>query len=174
MAMNYDQLPTVRIDLADADEYGLKSQTVRIDNGHFSDGMPYYIKAEIRVYCDEQKFTFSSFGACLDNSFGYYDMEEMMTFANAPIIKPDSDVLICVVNSETREVYKPCILHTSAKVAKHCSTPLTFTDTNNWAFPYMANVPNKDLREKYAERFKARTEREENELNEMLKRTKTN
>ena len=135
--INVKRTTTVRIDLADADEYGLKSQKVLIDNGTFNNGHPYLVKAEIRAYCDEMKFTFKGYSACLHDSFGYYDMEEMAELANAPIVKPDSDVVLVFVNSKKREAYAPCVLHTSKRVDPNCITPLTFTDEDNDAFIYM-------------------------------------
>lgn len=136
--INVKRTTTVRIDLADADEYGLKSQKVLIDNGTFRDGTPYLVKAEIRAYSDEMKFTFSGFSTCLSNSFGYSDIEEMVELANAPVIKPDSDVVLVFVNSKNRKAYAPCVLHTSKRVDPNCSTPLTFTDEDNSAVGYMA------------------------------------
>lgn len=35
VAINMHEMPVVRIDFADADEYGIKSQKVLIDNGKF-------------------------------------------------------------------------------------------------------------------------------------------
>lgn len=136
--INVKRTTTVRIDLADADEYGLKSQKVLIDNGTFNNGHPYLIKAEIVAYYDQMKFTFSRFCTCLSDSFGYSDIEEMAELANAPIVKTDSDVVLVFVNSKKREAYAPCVLHTSKRVDPHCTTPLTFTDEDNSAVGYMA------------------------------------
>ena len=83
VAINMHEMPVVRIDLADADEYGIKSQKVLIDNGKFrrlnptDPDMPYLVRAEIRAFVDEKKFTFASYGCCLSNTFGYHDMEEL-------------------------------------------------------------------------------------------------
>lgn len=77
IAINMHEMPVVRIDLADADEYGIKSQKVLIDNGKFrrlnptDPDMPYLVRAEIRAFVDEKKFTFASYGCCLSNTFGY-------------------------------------------------------------------------------------------------------
>lgn len=66
IAINMHEMPVVRIDLADADEYGIKSQKVLIDNGKFrrlnptDPDMPYLVRAEIRAFIDEKKFTFAS------------------------------------------------------------------------------------------------------------------
>ena len=135
--INVKRTTAVRIDLADADEYGLKSQKVLIDNGTFNNGHPYLVRSEIRAYCDEMKFTFKGFCTCLSNSFGYSDIEEMVEYANAPVIKPDSDVVLVIVDSKKRQAYAPCVLHTSKRVDPHCTTPLTFTDEDNSALCYM-------------------------------------
>lgn len=61
IAINMHEMPVVRIDLADADEYGIKSQKVLIDNGKFrrlnptDPDMPYLVRAEIRAFVDEKK-----------------------------------------------------------------------------------------------------------------------
>lgn len=71
VAINMHQMTVVRIDLADADEYGIKSQKVLIDNGKFrrlnptDPDMPYLVRAEIRAFVDEKKFTFASCGILL-------------------------------------------------------------------------------------------------------------
>ena len=66
VAINMHQMPVVRLDLADADEYGIKSQKVLIDNGKFKrlkptdPDMPYLVRAEIRAFVDKKKFTLAS------------------------------------------------------------------------------------------------------------------
>ena len=127
-AINGHTMPVITIDLADADEYGLKSQKVLIDNGKFRDGFPYYIHSEVRAYADEQYFKFSQDGVCLKASFGYSDMEEMLAYRNAPIVKADEDVIIAVIDSKNRVAYSPIVLHTSKRIDQFCSTPLTFED----------------------------------------------
>lgn len=135
--INIKRTTTVRIDLADADSYGIKSQKVVIDNGTFSDGIPYRVRAEIRAYADEMKFTFHGFATCIHSDFGYSDIEEMTEYANAPVIKADSDVVLVIVDSKKRQAYAPCVLHTSKRVDPHCITPLEFTDEDNSALGYM-------------------------------------
>lgn len=149
--INIKRTTTVRIDLADSDCYGLKSQKITIDNGTFRDGTPYLVHAEIRAYCDEMRFTFSGFSACLSASFGYHDIEEIVEYANAPIVKPDSDVVLAIVDSKTRKAYKPIVLHTAKRVDPHCSTPLTFIDEDNEALTYMMMCEDDNLRNQWIE-----------------------
>lgn len=157
--INIKRTPTVRIDLAEADDYGLRSQKVLIDNGTFRDGTPYLIHAEIRAYGDEGVFTFSSPGVWISDSFGYEDLEDMVEYANAPVIRKDSDVVIVVVDSEHRKMYAPCVLHTEGRISAHCSTPLTFTDEDNSALPYMA-MADPELRAEWAGAFERRRDRD--------------
>ena len=131
-AINGRQSPVVTIDLAQADEYGIVSEPVVIDGGTFSDGFPYMIHAKIRCYADAKKFTFSAGVVGIHSDFGYYDVMEMLEYRNAPVIKADSDVILVIKNSKERHCYIVG-LHTSKKVSKHCTTPLTFED-NNIAF----------------------------------------
>lgn len=149
--INIKRTTTVRIDLADSTEYGLRSQKITIDNGTFKDGTPYMVNAEIRAYCDEMKFTFSQYGTYLSSSFGYQDIEDMIEYANAPIVKPDSDVVLVIVNSKLKKACKPIVLHTSNRVNPNCSTPLTFIDDDNDASNYMLMYENADLRNKWIE-----------------------
>lgn len=143
IAINMHEMPVVRIDLADADEYGIKSQKVLIDNGKFrrlnptDPDMPYLVRAEIRAFIDEKKFTFASYGCCLSNTFDYHDMEELLDYANAPIIKRDSDVVLAIVDSRRKVAYKPIILHTRNRVDPNCQVPLGFTDEDNDATEYI-------------------------------------
>ncbi len=152
-AINVERKTVVRIDLAEADEYGIKSQKVVIDNGTFRDGTPYMVRAEIRAYADEMKFTFHGFGSCIHSDFGYYDVEEMVEYANAPVIKTDSDVVLVIVDSENKKAYAPVILHTGNRVDAHCSTPLTFVDEDNNALAYMV-MAREELVAGYAEIYK--------------------
>lgn len=136
-AINGHKMPVITIDLANADDYGLKSEKVLIDNGFFRDGFPYYIHAELRAYADETKFKFSSGCVGISNSFSYYDMKEMLEYRNAPIVKADEDIIIAIIDSNKKQMYKPIILHTSKRIDAHCSTPLTFIDDDYTTIPYM-------------------------------------
>ena len=124
-AINFRKYPVVTIDLADVDEYGIKGAKVLIDNGFFKSGEPYYIKAKLRAYSDEKVLQFSQGAEVLSASFTYSDMEEILEYSNAPIIKADQDILICPINSAIREAYAPILLHTGKRIDAHCSTPLT-------------------------------------------------
>ena len=146
--INVKRTTVVRIDLADCDEYGLRSQKIVIDNGTFRDGTPYRIRAEIRAFCDQLKFVFQSECVVLRNSFGYNDLERMIEYANAPVVKPDSDVVLVVVNSRTKQAYSPMLMHTSSIVYPHCITPLSFVDEQD-AFNvlmFMSSLDDEELK----------------------------
>lgn len=127
--INIKRTTTVRIDLAEADEYGIKSQKVLIENGTYSDGTPSYVHAQICAYSDMKEFTFTGGSICLKSDFGYRDIEEMVEYANAPIVKPDSDVVIVVVDSEKQIAFNPIVMHTGKTVNAYCITPLEFVDS---------------------------------------------
>lgn len=139
-AINGHKMPVITIDFADADDYGLKSKKVLIDNGKFSDGFPYYIHAEVRAFRDEGKFTFKQYGTCIHNSFTFHDMEEMLEYRSAPIVKADEDVVIAVIDSKNKQMCYPIVLHTNGKINPHCSTPLTFIDEDYTTIPYLVNA----------------------------------
>ncbi len=136
-AINGHGMPVITIDLADSDEYGLKSQKVLIDNGTFEDGFPYYIRSELRAYTDEKKFRFSQGPVGISASFTYHDMKEMLDYRNAPIVKPDEDVVIVFIDSKEKMALCPIILHTSGRIDANCTTPLSFTDTDMDTRPYL-------------------------------------
>lgn len=124
-AINFKQYPTIRIDLSKTDDYGIVGALVEIDNGRFSSGEPYYVRATIRAYNDEGFLEFHSYGTCLKRDFGYSDVEKMLDYANVPIVKADQEILVCLVDSVKRIAYKPVILKTGSRIDPHCSTPLT-------------------------------------------------
>lgn len=135
--INFKKMPVIEIDFADADEYGIVSKPVNIDAGKFRDGEPHYVRSHVRAYCDEKKFTFSSYGDCIHAGFGYEDMNEILQYANAPIVHADEDVMIAIVDSKNRKAYAPIVMHTGKRVEKFCSTPLTFVDEDNDATAYL-------------------------------------
>lgn len=139
-AINSHKMPVITIDLADANEYGLKSEKVLIDNGTFKDGFPWYIHSEVNAYRDEGKFKFSQGSVGISASFTYYDIKEMLEYRNAPIVKADEDVIIAIIDSKKNQAYAPIILHTSKKIDAFCSTPLTFVDEDYTTIPYMINA----------------------------------
>lgn len=136
-AINGHKMPVITIDLADKDDYGLRSQKVLIDNGTFEDGFPYYIRAELRAYADERRFKFSQGVVGISASFTYSDMKEMLDYRNAPIVKPDEDVVIAIIDSKEKMALCPIVLHTSGRIDANCTTPLAFTDTDADTRPYL-------------------------------------
>lgn len=124
-AINFRKYSVIKIDLADRDEYGIRGAKVLIDNGYFKSGERYFIEAKVRAYNDERVLTITRGATVLKQSFSYMDMEEMLEYANAPVIKPDEDILICPINSERREAYEPILLHTGKRIDPFCITPLT-------------------------------------------------
>ena len=124
-AINFKQYPTIRIDVSTTDDYGIVGTHVLIDNGTFRTGEPYFVRATIRAFRDEGYLKFKSYGSCLHADFTYFDMEKMLDYANVPVVKPDQEILVCLVDSVKRLVYKPVVLKTGARVDPHCHTPLT-------------------------------------------------
>lgn len=127
-AINFGEYPIITIDLADRDEYGLVGCKVRIDNGTFRTGEPYFVRATIRVYSDEKVLTTSGAGTYLKAGYGYSDVKEMIEWANAPLIKPDQDVLLVIHDSKRGCVFNPYIVHTAKRVNPDSITPLAFEE----------------------------------------------
>lgn len=123
-AINFKQYPTIRIDVSKTDDYGIVGTHVLIDNGTFRTGDPYYVRATIRAYRDEGFLVFHSYGSCLHADFTYYDMEKILDYANVPVIKAGQEILICLLDSAKRLVYKPVVLKTGDRIDPHCTKPL--------------------------------------------------
>lgn len=142
-AINGHKMPVIVIDLADSDDYGLKSKPVLIDNGKFKgEDFPYYIKAHVRAYKGDSKFVFSGEVVCVSSDFGYDKMATMLKFRNAPIVKADQDVIISVIDSEHKLAFKPIVLHTSGRIVPFCTQPLSFVDDDySTAVYFMEQYP---------------------------------
>lgn len=123
-AINFNQYPVIRIDLSKLDSYGVVGVPVRIDNGTFTTGEPYFVRSYLRAFKDNNDLVFNAGGVALKADLSYRDYERMLEYANAPIVKPDQDILVCMVDSERRLVYDPVVLRTGKYVDPFCITPL--------------------------------------------------
>lgn len=123
-AINFGQYPVIRIDMSQTDSYGVIGAPVRIDNGTFSTGEPYFVRCHLRIFKDENNLVFNAGGVALKAAISYKDYERMLKYANAPIIKPDQDIMVCMVDSKRRLVCAPVILRTGKRVDPYCVTPL--------------------------------------------------
>lgn len=139
-AMNFGRHPVLKIDLADADEYGLKGCRVRIDAGTFRSGEPHIVDAVLRVYRDEKKLATHCSGSMLTASFGYHDYVTMAENAMAPLIRPDQDVVIAVYNSNTQEALAALLVHTNARVNSQCTEPLGFEPVDMSPYLHLAGI----------------------------------
>lgn len=133
-AINFRKYPVITIDTAQTDEYGIAGAPVNIDNGFFRDGNPYFIRATLRTYLDDNRLTFSSHGTCLKDSFGYMDLMKILEYANAPVVKQGQEILVCIINSKLRLAWPPVLLKTGDSVSPFCQTPLKLE-------PYQVLVP---------------------------------
>lgn len=124
-AINFNQYPVIKIDLADYDEYGIKGTKVRIDNGTFKSGEPYFINATIRAYNDEKFLTTHQRSIGLTDRITYNDYMEMTEYATAPIIKANQEILIFLYDSDIGKIFQPTIIKTGEHIDAHCITPLS-------------------------------------------------
>lgn len=116
--------PTILFDVSKRDDYGFKGTKVRIDY-HAKDGRFLPIRADIRVYKDTGCVEICGRAVCLSDSFGYSDLIEMAEFENAPLIKPDSNIVLVVYDSILGQAWSPVVLATGPRVEANCQTPLT-------------------------------------------------
>ena len=141
MAMNFHKYPVLHIDLANADDYGLKGCKVRIEAGTFRNGLPRTVDAELRVYRDEKKLTLVNYGTMICDSFGYSDYTKMIEQAQAPVVSANQDILIAIYDSRNKQAYAPIVVHTGDTVDPHCQTPLTIERVDMTPYLVAAGVP---------------------------------
>lgn len=122
-ALNFGKYPVLTFDLHNQTEYGFKGCKCRIDMGTFNDGSNYYETAELYAYRDEQKVTFNSFGCCLSAEWSYHDFVEDLEYANAPLVEPNGEVVIVILDTNLKLVYE-VIIAKVGKAHKFCSTPI--------------------------------------------------
>lgn len=132
-AINFKKYPVVTIDVSKRDDYGIVGCPVCVDAGLFRTGEPHYVRATCRVYRDEQKLTFSRGCVGLSADFGYRDIEEMLEYANAPIIQKDSEMLVVIIDSVKRIAYSPVVVRTGSRVDPHCQTPISLAEPLSFA-----------------------------------------
>ena len=132
-ALNFGKYPVLKIDLKDADEYGLKGSICRVDQGEFNDGSKWYERAELRVYSDEKKITFSAHGYALTAETSYMDFVEDLETAMSPIVTANSEIVVVVLDSEKREVYAVYVIETKF-TSRHSTQPITVepVDMTTW------------------------------------------
>lgn len=119
-AINFGKYPVIYIDMSDKDDYGIKGTKVNIDFGG-----DYYVRGTIRAYNDEKVLTTTSGVVCISNSFSYDDYLEMVEYANAPVIKANQEIVICMFESANKVGHAPMIIKTGKRVDRFCMTPLT-------------------------------------------------
>lgn len=135
--INFHKMPVVTMDLAKKMEYGIKSDPVLVNAGFFRAGEPFYLYCNIEAFEDKKTFAFHQGATCLHKDFGYSDIEEMLKYRNAPIVEADQDFLLVIIDSVKRVAYAPIVLHTSNRIDKHCSTPLTLVESDRDATEYL-------------------------------------
>lgn len=138
-ALNFGKYPVLKIDIADCDWYGLKGSICRIDMGEFSDGSKFYERAQLCVYNDKRKLSFFSFGCVMTENVSYADFMEDVETAMSPIIKPDSEFVVVIYDSERSEVYKVYVVKTG-KTCRHCHQPIYVEPVDMTNYVVMADV----------------------------------
>ena len=107
-ALNFNTRPVVDIDFANDENLiymqnelvGFKSK-VRVPWMH--EGKTLYEKSELKWFIDEMRITVGNSGIMLSASFGYQDVEEMVEYANAPILDKNEEFVLVLRNSKTRK-----------------------------------------------------------------------
>lgn len=96
-AMNFGRYPVLRIDL-ETPQQGwddcFAGDKVMVDAGS-SEGRGDYVRCQLHKFGDEPKrYTVMPEPLFLDSSFGYTDVKEMLTWAQAPVIRPEETVIV--------------------------------------------------------------------------------
>lgn len=106
-ALNFNTRPVVDIDFANEENLiymqgelvGFKAK-VRVRWTY--NGQTLYNKSNLKWFNDEKKIIVGNWGCCLSSSFGYQDLEEMVEYANTPILDKDMEFVLVLRNSKTR------------------------------------------------------------------------
>ena len=106
-ALNFNTRPVVDIDFANEENLiymqgelvGFKAK-VRVPWTY--NGQTLYDKSNLKWFDDEKKITIGNWGCCLSSSFSYQDVEEMVEYANAPILDKNMEFVLVLRNSKTR------------------------------------------------------------------------
>lgn len=144
-ALGFGEYPVLTIDLADANDYGLKGCRLRVDNGHFKTGERYLISATLRVYRDTKKLTVTAGCVGLSSSFGYKDLLDRTLDAQAPIITRNQEVVIVILDSRFHKLYAPLLVRTSDWVSPHSDQPIGFEDVDMTPYLLAAGCKLKDF-----------------------------
>ena len=117
-------MPIIRFDVSQVKHDGtlVESNLLILDYG----------RNKIPVHCwwskGETKFSFWNSGCCIKSSFSYSDIEDIFNEETAPVIYPDQDVIILIVDSKNEISLAPIVLHTSKRINQFCQNPITFVD----------------------------------------------
>lgn len=116
-AINFGEYPVLKLDLADKIELGgqvcgYNGCKVRIR----IPGKDYYRRAVLEYYIEDKKLVIREQSIMITNGMSYSELEEMVDYANAPIIEPNQEVVLVILNSKERIYYDPIIL----QINKNC------------------------------------------------------
>lgn len=106
-ALNFNEHPVVDIDFANEENkiymcgslVGFKAK-VRVP--WMYNGKTMYDKSELKWFEDEKRITIGNAGCMLASGFGYQDIEEMVGYANAPILDKNEEFVLVLRNSKTK------------------------------------------------------------------------
>ena len=129
-ALNFNKYPVLNLDLAkdkakeDYLEGCYLGQKVRFKETT-RQGESFYWHGQL-CYFKDSGLSISSDSACITASFGYRDIAEDLKNANAPIVAPNTEVVV-VIHDSTKRVAIVC-LTTIESINPNCSTAIQFEE----------------------------------------------
>lgn len=101
---SYRKYPVIEIDVTDTTDYGIEGPKVLVECKR-SDGSSDFIKATADIWEEYGKHTLliTQGSVGITKSFSYLDIREMLSYANAPRLKPESKVVLVITNPQTKK-----------------------------------------------------------------------
>lgn len=106
---SYREYPVIELDLSNRDSEKIIGPKVLVAYSKNNEPVR-YVKANADVWYDEGKLSITQGAVGIKSSFGYSDIREMLDYANAPILRENSKVVVVVTDSLNKQFFPPVIL----------------------------------------------------------------
>lgn len=107
-ALNMGKYPVIDLDIAKEENLVIMQEQVvgfkaKVRVAYQWQGSTHYDHSQFHWFGDSKRITFGNIGSMLSASFGYQDIEKMVSYANAPIINKNEEFVLVMRNSVSRK-----------------------------------------------------------------------
>ena len=124
-ALNFNKYPVV---VSEVVHYPDKTESLKFGIVRIETGRGYSLRASLYVYGDEMKLVTSNPGTILAARYDYRDLMEDASYAQAPLLHPNSEFVMVLHNPELKRA--AVLKFKTGDVDLNCSTPLVIYDNN--------------------------------------------